>query len=222
LANIDAETRMRGERQQAGRDATEKLKVGSIGYASFGAIASGKYGFCYFNGVKRQVKAATAISDKSEVLLITDIPEDYVIPTTTDYPAKKPYYDKRRNPKQIMMSYSGSVAPPHPQTLRWQYTVPAGRQAIVELLVAVTQRDAAASVAATASDYIILEAHGAGNMVLIYAWIASLSLGAQTALTVGTALTLYESDRLNAYTYDGSADGTVSYVISAKIIEFDA
>jgi len=126
-----------------------------------------------------------------------------------------------RNPKQVVPTYSGIVAP-HALTVRWIYDVPAGRQAVVELLTCITQRATVASAAVLADNYIKLTTAAGANILLVEAGINSVTVGVRVAHVVGTALTLYERDRLTGYTSDGSPDGTVAFIVGAKITEFDA
>lgn len=144
--------------------------------------------------------------------------EDNPLPVTD---TTKIFYHSNNNPVKVLENYSSAGVAPHAATARWVYTCPAGKQAFIEHLTCFTVRITASSAAAFSTCYIKVS-HGADDAYPLEARIYSIAIGAQQIVATGTHILLNEGDVIVGYTSDASADGTVGFIISAMITEFDA
>jgi len=110
---------------------------------------------------------------------------------------------------------------PHGITVRWEYTVPAGRKAFVESLQVRIMRTAAATTLGKAHAIIVLIPSGQAGAYQFVCSLLNNTVGASESLSVGQALVLNPGDTLRAATLDGSTGGTCDYFLSCKITEFD-
>jgi len=135
--------------------------------------------------------------------------------------ARKEWYD--RNPASKADSF-GATLVPHAETVRKTYTVPAGKKAMVESLQARVIRVTAATAAGT--PYASWRITPSGGSVSSF--LRALLITGQNAVkdedkvSIGTTLTLFAGDKLEAATFDDSTAGTVYHYISYKLTEFDA
>jgi len=134
--------------------------------------------------------------------------------------ARPGWYD--RNPVRLFQYYKGDGVAPHSSTLRWTYTVPAGKKAWVELLVNRVKRSGAATTPDAVLSQIYLTPYGGSISTLLYVFFNSNTLGAGDTIIVPASMMLGAGDVLSAYTQDASTGGLVDYLVSAKITEFDA
>jgi len=130
------------------------------------------------------------------------------------------WYD--RNPSISVQNYANSGVAPHALTVRWSYTVPAGKKAFVETISARLVRDAAATTAGLASIYVAVLPYGGSWTPLLRIAVLSNGVGDRDGGEIGQSVILKAGDGLRAETYDTSTGGTLFYSVSAKITEFDA
>jgi len=134
--------------------------------------------------------------------------------------ARPDWYD--RNPSNQHLYYEGYGISPHVKTGRWNYTVPAGKKALVELVWARLIRKSAATTLGDAYAGIWFLVSGGTNRWLAGAWICDNTVGATKDFVLGQSIIMLPGDSIFGYTADGSTGGTFDYQIYAKITEFDA
>lgn len=115
----------------------------------------------------------------------------------------------------------GSTAP-HADTVRWTYTVPANRFAIVELLHLKNKRDTAAAPAGSLSNYVGYTVSGGTEQVLINTQHFAAAVDAGDSATWGSEMRLATGDRLRGRTSDTSTGGASFYYNIMKATEYDA
>jgi len=136
------------------------------------------------------------------------------------YVARPEWYD--RNPAPAAQFYSGSGVAPHSATVRWTYTVPAGKKAMVEFIECAVWRRTAATTAGSSRGFIQYTPQGGSTVVLLRAEVNTLTLGDKDCVTTGQALVLKAGDALEAITEDLATGGNCDYILNVKITEFDA
>jgi hypothetical protein len=130
------------------------------------------------------------------------------------------WYD--RNPVTTFKSYyEGNVAP-HGLTERWTYTVPSGKKALVELIAIWMNRTAAPTTLGRAEARLLFFPSGGSETPLVYSVLYDSNVGAEKNVNIGQSSIMLQGDKIRATTYDGSIGGNVSYLVLAKITEFDA
>jgi len=127
-----------------------------------------------------------------------------------------------RNPVHRYNYYFGLSQSPHSDTNRFTYTVPAGKKAFIELLTVFLIRDGAPTTAGWSRATLYLQPSGGTLQRCLIASIYSASLGASDHAELGQNCLLYPGDVVTGETGDGSTGGSVTYVVAAKITEFDA
>jgi hypothetical protein len=130
------------------------------------------------------------------------------------------WYD--RNPTHKLLSWGQLNVAPHGETVRWTYTVPAGKKAFVESVFAYLRRSAAATTVGRAAVVIWITPSGGSAAILIDVEILTNNVGDSDRQGVGQSLILLPGDTIEARTVDISTGGTVNYSAAAKITEFDA
>lgn len=130
------------------------------------------------------------------------------------------WYD--RNPLSVFKSFNLAAVAPHVNTVRWTYTVPAGRKAMIESVMIETFRDAVAGAAGLFIGFIRYAVGGAGGDAYVVARSNANTLGAESRINESQGGIMFAGDVLTGETVDGSTGGTVLYMVNAKITEFDA
>jgi hypothetical protein len=136
-----------------------------------------------------------------------------------------PWYD--RNPLNIVKVYANTVGP-HASTQRWSYTVPTGRKAMMEELFDEVFRASTASANGGPTCDIYYTPSGGSQSYLCESIISNVTAGAGPGTgaydktIMGQGIILYAGDNVACYTLDAGSGGTVSYICSAKLTEFDA
>jgi hypothetical protein len=135
--------------------------------------------------------------------------------------ARPQWFD--RNPTSIIKAYNNTLAP-HGATERWTYTVPANRRALIELLQCGAKRISVAGTPAAVQVYVKVTPNGGSDTYTLYADLTSAdnAIGSKEALSSQGTIALEAGDLIHGSTSDGSTTGTVEYVLTAKITEFDA
>ena len=122
-----------------------------------------------------------------------------------------------RNPVSATQSYSGATVAPHSSTVRWTYTVPTGRKALVSAFHISVRRAAAATTASTATAFLMLNGTNVFHVTLV-----NNTVDATQRLELSAALYLTAGDELRAVTLDSSTGGYIDYNVVAVVTEFDA
>jgi len=125
-----------------------------------------------------------------------------------------------RNSSSILSGYDAIVGP-HSQTQRTAYTVPASRKANLEALFFRVSRSSNATVAGAVYSFIKIY-NATSQAVVLYPTDSAITTGVIYANLIGTGMTVYAGESVQSYTADGSTGGTVYYIVSAKLTEFDA
>jgi len=134
--------------------------------------------------------------------------------------AKETWHD--RNPVQRLQSYSVAAVAPHGLTERWTYTVPAGTKTALEIALLMVTRDAAATTVGLARATIFYTPSGGSEEALLDAALLTNTVGDQDRAILGASAVLLPGDLIRATTIDASTGGTINYVLTAKIVDFDA
>jgi len=134
--------------------------------------------------------------------------------------ARPEWFD--RNPVHRFQYYFNNIVAPHADTDRWTYSVPAGKKAFMELLTCALIRDAAATTAGWARATIYIQPSGGTMQRALWASLYSITQGDKDHAEIGSGPLLYAGDAVKGQTGDGSTGGSVTYLVTAKITEFDA
>jgi len=127
-----------------------------------------------------------------------------------------------RNPKDIIESWIALLQSPHTIERRWIYTVPAGRNAFVELLETYVSRIEASTDIGPPMVYIQYTKAGNEAKYLLYCECLTKEIGGQNGKTIGKSILMLEGDTIQGVTWDAGTDGKCQYLVAAKITEFDA
>lgn len=123
-------------------------------------------------------------------------------------------------PTLSLQSYNAAAIAPHVATVRWTYTVPAARFAVVEFLhVSLTRQTAAAPVGEAIAAIGIIPSGGALSRILQVV-IFTNAVGDKDHAEWGGRILLAAGDALEGRTIDTSTGGTFRYLVSARISEY--
>jgi len=134
--------------------------------------------------------------------------------------ARPAWYD--RNPLTRWQTYIGSNVGPHAETTRWTYTVPAGKKATVELTYLYVRRASAPTTASQISVDVKFTPSGGSAATVVRAETFTAVTTDVISITNPIAMFLGVGDVLAVTSSDASTGGTVNYILTAKITEFDA
>ncbi len=127
------------------------------------------------------------------------------------------YFERGAAP--INNSYAAGGVAPHVSTLRFTYTVPTGKYALLHTLTAFLIRDGAPGAAGVARGfYLVLR--GGVTAYLTYATFLNAAVGTDILRETAHQSMLFAGDQVLAYTSDASTTGTVEYRLSAALTEF--
>lgn len=110
---------------------------------------------------------------------------------------------------------------PHATTVRFTYTVPAGRFAELELLAVLLYRNAGAGVAGQWQGYIQYTPSGGAANVLLNLVSNLAAVDTNGHREWGGTMKMQAGDKLEAITFDLSTGGAAIYVLSAVATEYD-
>lgn len=130
------------------------------------------------------------------------------------------YYD--RNPTYQPQIFDAAAVAPHVLTTRFGYTVPSGREAMVESAQASADR---ATVAGTAGQFQVwVEAAPTGGNIakLAQARRDGNVVDTSADVAVGCGVVLTAGGTVKGFSKDTSVTGTVDYLATSAIVEFDA
>lgn len=116
--------------------------------------------------------------------------------------------------------YIGSGVSPHSATVRYSYTVPAGRMAVLESAFVETTRATAPTTAGQARCYVVITRNGESSLIILEATIFSSTVGVTEWATLGTPITLVGGDAVTLRTIDTSTGGTCNYTGSVMISQY--
>jgi hypothetical protein len=127
-----------------------------------------------------------------------------------------------RNPITNSIQYVATGVAPHGATQRASYTVPAGKKAYVDMVLLTVRRDLAAGAAALAAAYATYTPSGGTETRLFQQGDFQNTVNAGQQATITQFGFLGVGDAVKLYTLDASTGGTYTYLIGAKITEYDA
>lgn len=130
------------------------------------------------------------------------------------------WYD--RNAQFLLTSWNTLDAGPHATTMRWSYTVPTGKKAFIESYEIFEQIVTAAGTPGTRIIQLRITPSGGSITVWVFLVLKSNNPGDTQSVFAGHSGILLAGDVLQSDTYDDSTGGTVAYIASSKITEFDA
>ena len=130
---------------------------------------------------------------------------------------------ERARARSILFHFELTSAAPHATTTRWTYTVPDGKNAILETAYVMVIRRSAAPTSSYANFRLWDTAEiNAQFGILAAASIVDMNgVGDKDRDHITGNIILHEGDILSAISYDISDGGTVGYWSGAKIEEFD-
>lgn len=130
------------------------------------------------------------------------------------------WYD--RNPRSSVKGYDAPTVAPHTVEVRWSYTVPKGKKAIIEgVYVKLIRRNVADPVGFASCHVDFLEKGGSANPPILKAMIVT-NVAGDMDKDVLEGITMYEGDKISGVTQDLSTGGSIAYMTGCKITEFDA
>jgi len=127
-----------------------------------------------------------------------------------------------RNPTTRADHYWGQNVAPHAVTTRLTYTCPAGKKAMVEVIMVRVRRASAATTLGTCGTYTMVTPSGGGTKEIVDAFINDNTVNARDQSAIGASLVMIAGDVLDLKTYDNSTGGTCDYFVCYKLTEFDA
>jgi len=130
------------------------------------------------------------------------------------------YYD--RIAITIGQLYNANGVAPHGLTTRWIYTVPAGKKALVETSICRILRITAAAALSFCDARIITGGLTTAQTYSAYALLLNNTINAQITDRSDSPILLLAGQTLSGETNDGSTGGTMNYLVTAKITEFNA
>jgi len=114
--------------------------------------------------------------------------------------------------------YNAATVAPHGPTVRWTYTVPTGRKALLQSAYVKLMRQVAAAPVGYAQAYIVYQTTG----IIISASINTNVIGDGSQLAIGQSITMLAGEEIHAGSDDASTGGSFRYLISANLLEYDA
>lgn len=143
------------------------------------------------------------------------------MPSVGHVQSSRPLYYDRTMVSRTSYYSSGAIAP-HGITERWTYTVPTGKKAFVQSLLAVAQRITAAAPVSQYAALVTVTPNGGTLARVLLALLLTNNVGDSAREHYGASGALAAGDVLASSTVDLSTGGTVDYNLSAWYIEFDA
>lgn len=138
----------------------------------------------------------------------------------SSYAVARPNYYDRNSSTAGQLAY-GTVAP-HSPTIRWTYTVPAGKRSYVEVNYVDLARATVAASAGTTFAQIYSSNSDASDTVISYTRVFTNVAGTYDRSITSAVCILNAGNSLNGQTGDNSTGGTVSYTVGSKYTQFDA
>lgn len=132
--------------------------------------------------------------------------------------ARPAYYD--RNAVATYSTYTSSGIAPHTYTVRWTYTVAAGKKAIMEFATILLSTQTPATVNGSREGY--LRVISPATASLLYVVHTSNTSGSISIVINPTQPTFYAADSITGNTFDSGTGGTVYYDMSGKFTAYDA
>lgn len=126
-----------------------------------------------------------------------------------------------RNATARGRSYSAGAVAPHGSTTRWTYTVPSSKKCLLESAWCLVMRDGAAAPAGRARSLVYVDT-GDGTSEVGEPQILTNGVGDQQSALVAGQMTLNAGGIVAAVTEDSSTGGTVRFMATAKLTEYDA
>lgn len=129
------------------------------------------------------------------------------------------WYD--RSPLTIGLLYQDNGIPPHAQTQRVTYTAPANRKALLEASTTICLRLTAAAPVGLVRMSIAGTYDGATGAWQPAAIMLDNAVGALGGFSQSQQSILQPGNNVRGFTEDQSTGGTVQYIVTAKLTEYD-
>jgi hypothetical protein len=134
--------------------------------------------------------------------------------------ARPAYYD--RNPKDVLNYQEEGAIAPHSATVRWTYTVPTARKAMLQLIEVYLYRDTVATTLGYSDVWINMTPSGGSTYILVDAQLFVNTIGAAGPSPVSSGIILLPGDAVSGVDFDSSTAGTMSFYEGMEACEFDA
>jgi hypothetical protein len=129
-------------------------------------------------------------------------------------------YDRNQVPKTSV--YHANGVAPHASTQRWTYTVPVGKKAQFDVVLARGWRSAVAAPVGQVEVSIGDIPSGGVNGYMLMQDTNANAVGQLFNVSLTQLGAMGVGDQIQALTIDTSTGGTVDYVVDAKYTEYDA
>lgn len=133
---------------------------------------------------------------------------------------KDPSDRNKSNPGEIHIV--NSAVGPHAETVRISYTVPSNRKARIAFAQCIISRVTAAAPVGLAESFVAIAPNGLGNRHAAEAFLATNGVGDRDRLDFHGDEVLNSADKWQHETVDTSTGGTVTYISTSLIDEYDA
>lgn len=127
-----------------------------------------------------------------------------------------------RNPQAIRQSAAIPNLAPHAATIRWSYTVPTGRKAILNHIFLMLMRASAPTTNGRVQGLIRITPSGGSALTVLSLHLFPGNVGEVSVASSAPQTLLSAGDTVDYLTADGSTGGGVDYVGAALLTEFDA
>lgn len=134
--------------------------------------------------------------------------------------ARPQYYD--RNPIERTGVYSANAVAPHAATVRFTYTVAAGKKAYADAAFMTVLRDVVATTTGIAQFRIVYTPSGVAATNLVFAITDLLAVGTRSDQNLGGSVLALAGAVFDGTSSDTWPDGSNSYRGGIHAIEFDA
>lgn len=132
--------------------------------------------------------------------------------------ARNAYYD--RTPTFLTKRYEATLIAPHVQAVRWTYTVPANKRAVLQEAHIFIVRSGVAIGADYAEAQLSIQSGGIFSRFIHVAFIDNTG-GKAFYTDTQTTIYLDTGQIMQAITADASNGGTLDYYVNAFIMEYD-
>jgi len=135
--------------------------------------------------------------------------------------ARPAWYD--RNPSTIIYTFCDTLSP-HAPTPRFNYVVPSGKKAMVEVMLAKVVRVSSATTPGWATAQIAITPYGGSMAWVCIARLTDAHNAAKDmdSMSIGGSIMLFPGDAVTGLTADLSTGGTCHYILAVKLTLFDA
>lgn len=126
-----------------------------------------------------------------------------------------------KNPLPVAFTFSSGNVAPHASTVRWSYTVPAGRRCQVNYIGVGCWRRTTPTTPDIVYSFVQLNPGGAGFFIIAIARLTAITDN-DDAFISAPQFIMNAGDLIRGQTLDGSVGGTCDYLCAFVGTEFDA